>query len=131
MNRRLHVRQVSARFHGCVTVLALLAVLVASLESLAACTISSAENLVTQSGASVAQGTLKPPEEVRLKTSDGWTIVGDRYLPDGSAQGAIVLLHQRNGSAADWRSLAIALQQAGFTVLAIDQRGAGRSTKKD
>lgn len=102
MSRRLHVRQVSGWFQGCVTALALLATLTVSLESLTACTISSAENLVTQSGASVAQGALKPPEEVRLKTSDGWTIVGDRYLPDGSAQGAIVLLHQRNGTAADW-----------------------------
>jgi len=45
---------------------------------------------------------VKLPEEVRLKTNDGWTIVGDLYMPSGLARGAVVLLHQRSGSAYDW-----------------------------
>ncbi|MBV9390239.1 MAG: alpha/beta fold hydrolase [Chroococcidiopsidaceae cyanobacterium CP_BM_ER_R8_30] len=129
MSWHLHVQQLSGWFQGCLTTLALLTALAASLEFLTTCTSSSAQYLVTQGGSSVTQGTLKPPQEVRLKTSDGWIIVGDRYLPSNSARGAIVLLHQRGGTAADWQPLATALQQAGFTVLAIDQRGAGRSTQ--
>ncbi len=51
----------------------------------------------------VAQtASVKLPEEVRLKTNDGWTIVGDLYMPSGLARGAVVLLHQRSGSAYDW-----------------------------
>lgn len=69
------------------------------------------------------------PKEVRLKTTDGWTIIGDRYDPKGKAKGAVVLLHQRGSSATDWQPLCEGLQQAGFVALAIDQRGAGRSTQ--
>lgn len=72
---------------------------------------------------------LKPSEVITLKTQDGWTIIGDLYVPLKVSKGAIVLVHQRGGSAQDWQSLARALQQAGFTALAIDQRGAGRSTQ--
>jgi predicted alpha/beta hydrolase len=70
-----------------------------------------------------------PVESVQLKTPDGWIIVGDRYMPSGVAKGAVVLLHQRGGSAQDWQALSTALQKAGFIALAIDQRGAGRSTQ--
>jgi len=65
---------------------------------------------------------------VTLKTTDGWNIVGDLYAPAGTSKGAVILLHQRSGSGKDWASLCQALQKAGFTALAIDQRGAGRST---
>lgn len=70
-----------------------------------------------------------PVESVQLRTPDGWIIVGDRYMPSGVAKGAVVLLHQRGGSAQDWQALSTALQKAGFIALAIDQRGAGRSTQ--
>jgi pimeloyl-ACP methyl ester carboxylesterase len=73
---------------------------------------------------------LQSPTTITLETQDGWTLMGDLYVPSGSSQGAIVLLHQRGGSAQDWQPLAIALQQSGFTALAIDQRGAGRSTQE-
>ncbi len=65
--------------------------------------------------------------QVHFKTRDGWTIVGDRYAHHGKLRGTVVLLHQRGGKASDWQSLCRALQAAGFTALAIDQRGAGRS----
>lgn len=66
--------------------------------------------------------------ETRFKTKDGWTIVGDVYAPAGSAKSAVVLLHQRGGRASDWKPLCLALQKAGIEAIAIDQRGAGRST---
>lgn len=66
---------------------------------------------------------------VTLKTTDGWTIVGDLYTPAQKPIGAVVLLHQRGGSGADWQPLCQALQKSGIVALAIDQRGAGRSTQ--
>jgi pimeloyl-ACP methyl ester carboxylesterase len=68
-------------------------------------------------------------KDVKLKTADGWTIVGDLYAPSGHGKGAVVLLHQRGGQASDWVPLCRALQTAGIAALAIDQRGAGRSTE--
>lgn len=68
-------------------------------------------------------------QTITLKTTDGWMIMGDRYQPITAAKGAVVLLHQRGGSAQDWQPLSTALVQAGFIALAIDQRGAGRSTQ--
>lgn len=65
--------------------------------------------------------------EVSLHTADGWTIVGDLYTAS-PARGDVILLHQRGGTASDWQPLCAALQKAGITALAIDQRGAGRST---
>ncbi len=66
---------------------------------------------------------------VKFKTADGWTIVGDLFTPAGHSKGAVMLLHQRGGQASDWEPLSRALQRAGITALAIDQRGAGRSTE--
>jgi len=68
-------------------------------------------------------------KQVEMKTADGWTILGDLYTPAGESNEAVVLLHQRGGSAKDWKAVCAALQDAGITALAIDQRGAGRSTK--
>jgi pimeloyl-ACP methyl ester carboxylesterase len=83
------------------------------------------------SGATSVSLTPEAPgaKEVQLKTADGWTIVGDLYAPSGNdGKGAVVLLHQRGGQASDWAPLCQALQKSGITALAIDQRGAGRST---
>ncbi len=66
---------------------------------------------------------------VRYSTRDKWVISGDMYKPTGVPRGGVLLLHQRGGSGDDWHALCIALQQAGFTALAIDQRGTGRSTQ--
>jgi pimeloyl-ACP methyl ester carboxylesterase len=68
-------------------------------------------------------------KQVTFKTADGWTIVGDRYVPSGKPKGGVILLHQRGGKASDWVPLCRALQKAGIEALAIDQRGAGRSTE--
>ncbi len=68
-------------------------------------------------------------KEVHFKTVDNWDIFGDAYVPVGASKGVVILLHQRNGAASDWKSLCGALRTAGFTALAIDQRGAGRSVQ--
>jgi pimeloyl-ACP methyl ester carboxylesterase len=65
---------------------------------------------------------------VQFKTRDGWMIQGDLYDPQTASKGLVILLHQRGGSADDWHPLALALKQAGYTALALDQRGTGRST---
>ncbi len=64
--------------------------------------------------------------KITFKTSDGWTIHADFY-PAPGAKKAVVLLHQRGGSAADWQPLIPKLASAGVSALAVDQRGAGRS----
>ncbi len=63
----------------------------------------------------------------QYKTEDGWNILGDYYEPKTKVKGVVVLLHQRGGSGTDWHPLSIALQNAGYIVFAIDQRGTGRS----
>ena len=68
-------------------------------------------------------------QAVSFKTADGWTIAGDLYAAVGKAQGNVVLLHQRGGQGSDWVPLCRALQMAHISALAIDQRGAGRSTQ--
>ena len=67
--------------------------------------------------------------EVSFRTDDAWGIFADAYLPRSASRGAVILLHQRNGAASDWKSLCAALQAAGFTAIAVDQRGAGRSVQ--
>src|SRR5207237_815023 len=65
--------------------------------------------------------------EITYQDSDGWTIHGDYYPVAGSGK-SVVLLHQRGGSADDWKRLVPKLNEEGISALAIDQRGAGRST---
>lgn len=70
-----------------------------------------------------------PSTAAAYTTSDGWPIQGD-YFAAPNATRAVVLLHQRGGSAGDWSPLVARLVKAGIGALAIDQRGAGRSTGK-
>ncbi len=69
----------------------------------------------------------QPEAQVSLSTKDGWTIYGDILRPIERPLGAVILLHQRGGSAADWKLLSEGLRKAGIASFAIDQRGAGRS----
>jgi len=68
---------------------------------------------------------------VTLKTDDHWDINGDYYSARGTPVGAVIMLHQRNGGAGDWRALCEALAEAGIASIAIDQRGSGRSKADD
>ncbi len=63
-----------------------------------------------------------------LNTADHWKIFADLVTPTETPIGAVVLLHQRLGSAADWKLLVDQLKLNGIVTLAIDQRGSGRST---
>lgn len=65
--------------------------------------------------------------EVTFTTADNWTIHADFSSPANTTKAAI-LLHQRNGSAADWKPLTDVLNKQGIATLALDLRGAGRST---
>ncbi len=66
--------------------------------------------------------------QITLNTADGWSISGAMYLPAGKPEGGVILLHQRGGTGEDWKTLSSSLQEAGYAALAIDQRGAGKST---
>lgn len=73
-----------------------------------------------------AASALAAPREITYRTLDGWTIHGD-YSAVAGARKAVILLHQRGGSAADWEQLVARLNGARIATLSIDQRGAGRS----
>src|SRR5689334_7497562 len=66
--------------------------------------------------------------EVTFKAADGWTIHAD-YTPAAGATKAVILLHQREGSARDWSALVPKLSQVKIASLAVDERGAGRSQR--
>ena len=63
---------------------------------------------------------------VTYNTADGWTIHAD-FIEASNPRWFAILLHQRNGSAADWKLLAEALRSMGCSTLSCDLRGAGRS----
>jgi alpha-beta hydrolase superfamily lysophospholipase len=66
------------------------------------------------------------PERVTFQTEDGVTIVGHFYA--GPAGGpAALLLHMMPATKESWAGLADKLVAAGFSVLAIDERGHGES----
>jgi pimeloyl-ACP methyl ester carboxylesterase len=67
-------------------------------------------------------------EDVRFTTSDGVVITGTLYAAGAKAP-AVLCLHQWRSDRGSFASLARGLQQAGFTVLAIDMRGYGGSLK--
>ncbi len=96
------------------------------------CTIILSGSHGCREGSSDANSLVGSPSgarEVSFNTDDGWNIFGDAYMPTASSKGAIILLHQRNGAASDWRSLCNVLRTAGYSVIAIDQRGQGRSVQ--
>jgi pimeloyl-ACP methyl ester carboxylesterase len=67
-------------------------------------------------------------EQVDFTTSDGVRISGTLYAA-GSKAPAVLCLHQWRSDRASFAALARTLQAAGFTVLAIDMRGYGGSTR--
>lgn len=67
-------------------------------------------------------------EEVRFTTADGIVITGTLYAA-GDRAPAVLCLHQWRSDRRSFAALAGSLQAAGMTVLAIDMRGYGGSTK--
>jgi len=117
-------RHVGARRAFCVTLLSL-----CLLGALTGCTNNPADPQSLNPIAPPSRPLDAAMKEITLTTEDGWTIVGDLYTPAEVSHGAVILLHQRKGSAKDWSPLCLALQKVGYTALALDQRGAGRSLK--
>lgn len=65
-------------------------------------------------------------ERVSFTTSDGVEIVGDFYPSHGKA--FAILLHMMPATRESWKPFAAHLVEAGYSVLAIDERGHGEST---
>lgn len=70
------------------------------------------------------QGESEPPKQVSFPTEDGGLIYADRY---GKGDRGVVLAHGGRFSKESWEKQARVLARAGFSVLAIDFRGRGRS----
>lgn len=64
-------------------------------------------------------------EKISFKTDDGVTIVGNYW---NGGEGAALLLHMMPATKESWNLFAEALHRAGYSVLAIDERGHGAST---
>lgn len=72
------------------------------------------------------------PEIVQLEASSGVTYVGDFYLPAvdvraGERLATVLMFHQSGSDRSHLRSLALALLDAGYAVLAVDSPGMGDS----
>jgi pimeloyl-ACP methyl ester carboxylesterase len=74
-------------------------------------------------------GTPGPAQPVRIKAADGLPIVGLFYPSalSGRTSPAALLLHQINGSKAQWQPLIPALLAEGYSALAVDLRGFGET----
>ena len=68
-------------------------------------------------------------ERVSFETEDGFTLVGDLWAGAPDAPAA-VLLHMYGSNRGAWTPLVPKLRDAGFTVLAFDQRAHGESTSR-
>ncbi|MCB9744550.1 MAG: alpha/beta fold hydrolase [Alphaproteobacteria bacterium] len=64
--------------------------------------------------------------DVTLRAEDGSRIHAD-YIAVASAKKGVVLVHQLDGQASDWRFTAEALNKAGIATIAVDLRGFGAS----
>src|SRR3989344_8193383 len=64
-------------------------------------------------------------ERVTLHTKDGVAVAADYYPADG--EGGVILTHMMPADRKSWTAFAVALQTAGFHVIAIDLRGHGES----
>ena len=103
---------------------------------LAACVLLAALALAACSGGDGGGGEPSPapsgsggPERVTYQAADGLRIIADFYAPqDGDPAPAVLLLHQFNGSRAQWADLIPDLLAEGYAVLAPDLRSFGEST---
>jgi carboxymethylenebutenolidase len=69
------------------------------------------------------------PETVTYQTDDGVRVVASWWLPPGEKNPPVViLLHEQDGSRAQWKDLIPILVDEGYAVLAPDLRGHGEST---
>ena len=69
-------------------------------------------------------------EAVSFETTDGFVLHADLWRAADANAPVAILLHQFNQDRRSWGPLVPALSDAGFTVLALDQRGQGESTER-
>ena len=69
-------------------------------------------------------------EPVTFDTADGFALHADLWRASAAQAPVVILLHQFNQDRRSWSALVPALSRAGFTVLALDQRGQGESTEQ-
>jgi dienelactone hydrolase len=69
----------------------------------------------------------KMGEDISFNTSDGIKIAATFYKASNPNGSAVILLHMRARSRADWENFAPKLNDSGFDALAIDFRGHGES----
>lgn len=67
------------------------------------------------------------PANVSLVARDGVRIFGTFYESRGRARAIILQFHQAGSNKAEYKTIAPKLAEAGFAVLAIDQRSGGRN----
>src|SRR5258708_7251859 len=69
-----------------------------------------------------------PPQDVQIRMADGLVITGTFYPSSASGPAsAVLLLHQYNGNRRQWDAFTSALSEKGYNVLAVDQRGFGKT----
>jgi alpha-beta hydrolase superfamily lysophospholipase len=68
-----------------------------------------------------------PVESPFTQSNDGFDVVVDRYLPSGTARGAIIIAHGMAEHAARYHRFAAELAERGYAVYAPDYRGHGRT----
>lgn len=69
-------------------------------------------------------------EEITVSAADGTTLAGTLHVKNGSAK-LVILFHQLSSNRNEWHDLRLALQdETEATVLAMDLRGHGQSTKR-
>jgi len=67
-------------------------------------------------------------DSVTYQTDDGVRIAASWFLPDAKNPPVVILLHEKDGTRAQWAPLIPVLVDAGYAVLAPDLRGFGEST---
>ena len=85
---------------------------------------------VVQQAAGTAMRSAVPGEDVRFATEDGIVITGTLYSAGKNAP-TVLCLHQWRSDRSSFAGFAKELQTAGITVLTIDMRGYGGSTKTE
>lgn len=69
-------------------------------------------------------------EETRWKSNDGLDLYACAWTPDGDARAVVALVHGLGEHCGRYAHVAAHLNQAGYAVLAFDQRGHGKSAGK-
>lgn len=72
----------------------------------------------------------EPHQVITFTTEDGFVLEGWLFPGEGTPRGLVVLLHGKDINRQHFLGRALHLQRLGFTVLAYDQRGHGRSGGK-